>query len=143
MWDWCGWWIKTHCWEREERKKRRNQRVLEIEKLENLDLQQKSKIRWLTDDNENSRFFYSSLKIKNMKCNIHGLMVNGTWITEVEAIKLGTWRFFGDKFRETHTIRPTFSNPNFKKLDPTDNIFMEGDFSIEEIKDAIWNCGSN
>lgn len=62
-------------------------RIIEIEKMVELDLIHKFRIKWISDGAENSRFFHNSIKIKNKQNNLHGLMVNGIWITDVNTIK--------------------------------------------------------
>lgn len=37
---------------------------------------------------------------------------------------------------------PLLLNPNFKQISDIDNLFLEHDFAVEEVKEAIWNCGS-
>lgn len=60
-------------------------------------------------------------------------------MTDAKTIKEEAIRFFSKKFREMRTVRPPFSNPNIKHLSRVDSAFLETDFSIEEIKNAIWN----
>lgn len=69
----------------------RKQKILHLENMAKLDLIQKSHIEWLSDGDENSRFFHNSIKVKNSRKNIHGFMINGSWITDCNAInsKLG------------------------------------------------------
>lgn len=71
-----------------------------------------------------------------------GLMINGQWVTHASSIKLESWRFFKNKFHEQYQIKPQFINHNFKKLDIGDRNFLEEPFELNEIKEAIWNCGS-
>lgn len=70
-----------------EERRLNKQHILDLEKFAKLDLIQKAKIKWVCDEDENSWFFHNYLKIKNRKCNIHGLMINGIWTTDVDAIK--------------------------------------------------------
>ena len=118
-------------------------RILEMEKMAKLDLMQKSRVKWLCDGDENSRFFHCYLKAKNRRSNINGLMVNGNWVTDCAAIKLETWRFFGDKFHETCTSRPPLISDKFRMLSDCDRQFLEAPFDIRGIRESIWNCGGD
>lgn len=73
---------------------------------------------------------------------MNGLMINGNWVTDVECIKEEVCRFFGEKFRENRSIRPSLINQNFERLSDEDRIRLEAPFELEEIKNAIWNCGN-
>ena len=73
---------------------------------------------------------------------MHEIMVNGRWINDVNGIKQETWNFFKDKFHETHSHRPALLNLNIKQISETDKIFLESSFDLDEVKEAIWNCGS-
>lgn len=53
------------------------QKICELERFAKLDLQQKAKIRWVQDGDENTRFFHGTIKSKNRKNRIHGLNING------------------------------------------------------------------
>lgn len=54
-------------------------KLIAMENIRRLDLKQKSKIRWLVDGDENSKFFHGTLKSKSRKNQIHGLQINGNW----------------------------------------------------------------
>lgn len=82
------------------------EKIIELENMAKLDLEQKTKIKWLADGDENTSFFHKSLKSKNRKNNIHGMMVNNLWITDCKTIKQETWKFFSAKFHETCQDRP-------------------------------------
>ena len=78
------------------------------------------------------------MKMKNMKRIIRGLMVNGSWVTGHDDIKIVAWNFFATKFRENLPVLPSFSNPNFMILSDTQKDLLEAPFEINDIKNAIW-----
>lgn len=69
-------------------------------------------------------------------------MVNGRWTSKMQEVKHKTYNFFKNKFSENRHIRPKFTSPYFKKLTMMDAIKLEAPFSLEEVKAAIWACGS-
>lgn len=68
-------------------------------------------------------------------------MVNGVWVTDRDTIKYKAICFFDDKFKEPYVVRPPFHNQNLKGLSSDNNTILENEFTLEEIKDAIWDCG--
>ncbi|KAL7587442.1 hypothetical protein Lser_V15G40495 [Lactuca serriola] len=62
-------------------------KIMELERLKKLDMQQMAKIKWATDGDENTRFFHGTLKQKSRKNRIHGLNINGEWISDPIVIK--------------------------------------------------------
>lgn len=118
------------------------QKILELERFAKIDLQQKAKIKWVTDGDENTRLFHGFLKSKNRKNRIHGLTIDGEWSSDPLAIKSETHKFFANKFREKWPVRPKLISTLFKKLTPDQNHMIESNISLEEIKQAVWNCGS-
>ncbi|KAL4561276.1 hypothetical protein LXL04_033440 [Taraxacum kok-saghyz] len=119
------------------------QNILEMEKMNRLDLEQKARIKWMCDGDENTAFFHSSLKIKNSRNTTHGLMINGSWVTDTESIKEEAVKFFSSKFREPVNSRPAFLNSNIRNISAADSDFLEAPFEVEEIKNAVWSCGSD
>lgn len=69
-------------------------------------------------------------------------MVNGKWTSTVEEVKGEAFRFFKNKFTENRILRPKIISPNFKTLSMMESIKLEAPFSMEEVKDAVWACGS-
>lgn len=68
--------------------KRRNlfQKIVETEKNNAQDLKQKSRINWVVDGDENSKFFHAFFNNNKRKNRINGLLINGEWKTEPDAI---------------------------------------------------------
>lgn len=50
-------------------------------------LKQKSRLKWETDGNTNSRFYLQLIKYKQNKSHIHGIWVNNAWISKPKEIK--------------------------------------------------------
>nr|KAJ0196777.1 hypothetical protein LSAT_V11C700381330 [Lactuca sativa] len=117
-------------------------KIEELERLKTMDLKQKARIKWTIDGDENSKFFHGFINSKNRRNHIHGLTINGCWTTEVNLIKEEVLNFYKAKFSENSAVRPKFINPAFKTLSTMEAIRIEAAFSLEEIKDAVWQCGS-
>lgn len=52
-------------------------KLSELEKMVSMDLRQKLRLNWLTDGDENTKFFHGFVNNRNRKNNINGLLVNG------------------------------------------------------------------
>ena len=93
------------------------QRIAELEKLAVLDLKQKARIRWTIDGDENTRFFHGYVNNKKSKNHIHGLLINGSWSTNVAEIKDEVLSFYQRKFQEKWPCRPKLISSDFRKID--------------------------
>ncbi|GKB01228.1 cysteine-rich receptor-like protein kinase [Tanacetum coccineum] len=50
---------------------------------------------------------------------------------------------YRSKFSEQNCIRPTFTSNLFKQLDITEVLLLDLPFTMQEIKDAVWECGGD
>nr|KAJ0214561.1 hypothetical protein LSAT_V11C400158790 [Lactuca sativa] len=92
---------------------------------------------------ENSALFLV-LIIKNQRIQrIIGIKENGFWISNPATIKEVVVKHYVGRFAESIKPRPKFSSPKFKKLPPHAAKYLEEPFSLDEIKAAIWACGSD
>ncbi|GJU75640.1 putative RNA-directed DNA polymerase, eukaryota, reverse transcriptase zinc-binding domain protein [Tanacetum coccineum] len=124
----------------------RMQLLQEINKLDNfeaLDLIQKAQIKWDIKGDENPKFFHGLINQKRRYQSIKGIMHDGVWITDLIHIKELFLNLFKDKF-QVHDSQVVFP-PLFHStcLCPLDSEYLENHVSLDEIKSAIWNCGSN
>lgn len=119
------------------------QRIGELEKMAALDIKQKARVKWLVDGDENTRFFHGFVNNKIQKNRIYGLNINGEWIADGELIKEELFGFFCNKFKEQWVNRPKLLNSNIRKISSLDSSFLESPFTMEEVKSAVWNCGSD
>ncbi|GJX30864.1 RNA-directed DNA polymerase, eukaryota, reverse transcriptase zinc-binding domain protein [Tanacetum coccineum] len=74
---------------------------------------------------------------------INGLMVDGTWITDPSTIKDALLQFYKVKFQaqDSHIVFPNL--PFSQTLNCRDRDNLERQVTLEEIKEAIWDCGSS
>ncbi|XP_076883004.1 uncharacterized protein LOC143531635 [Bidens hawaiensis] len=91
--------------------------VDEFDLLKMRDMQQKSRVRWAIDGDDNSRFFHGILN-SNLSCNrVHGLYINGDWVTNPTVIKNEVYDFFSKKFSETGILE---ASSGLSKNSPVD-----------------------
>lgn len=118
-------------------------KIMEWERLKALDLKQKARVKWTISGDENSKFFHGYINSKNRRNLLHGLMINGRWSSsDVNEIKAKVFRFYSNKFSENHVSKPKLINLQFKSISTMDAIRVESPISHEEVKAAIWDCGS-
>lgn len=91
---------------------------------------------------ENSSFFHSTIRRKEGKNSIKGLMVEGEWCEDPEKIKNGVFNYFKNVFNEENYKRPSFQNSNFKTLEDSDSEWLERQVSEIEVWEAIKDCGN-
>ncbi|GJS78726.1 hypothetical protein Tco_0728607 [Tanacetum coccineum] len=104
---------------------------------------QKCRVKWAVEGDENTRFFHSLLNRKNANSSIKGMLINGIWEDNPDVIKNAAIEHFSSRFKESDLIRPSFSNNLFRKLSEVDAKFLESGFSLEEVKEAVWNCAGS
>ncbi|KAK1409431.1 hypothetical protein QVD17_35957 [Tagetes erecta] len=117
--------------------------LLELGNHKLKDQWQKSRAKWVTFGDDNSRFFHGLIKSRNTNNRIHGIDVGNRWINNPKLIKREVWRFFSKRFKEDNPRRPSFHCPNLKKLTTAEGERLIAEFSTEEIKRAVWDCGDD
>lgn len=104
---------------------------------------QKSRSKWVKKRDANSKFFHNAVNLQRKRNEIHGLLVNDIWIEQVEAVKDEIFSHFSSQFTEDDDwTRPTLDGIDFKQLSHLEISALTSPFTDEEIKDAIWSCGS-
>nr|GEY26311.1 RNA-directed DNA polymerase, eukaryota [Tanacetum cinerariifolium] len=114
-----------------------------FEKMNSLDLMQKERVKWEVGGDENSKFFHGLIKSRRKSKLIHGIMHEGVWLSDLKDIKEAFLNFYKKKF-SCHDSQVSF--PSFMPthhLNTYDQDLLEAVFSMEEIKTAVWDCGSN
>ncbi|KAJ0753011.1 putative RNA-directed DNA polymerase [Helianthus annuus] len=114
--------------------------LLEADRLKSMDLQQKSRVRWAANGDENTAFFHGVINANTSNNWITGLRINGDWITSPPLIKDFAFNFFSDKFKEPMVVRPSLVCPNLNRISDEEAGCLIQPFSLLEIKNAIWEC---
>nr|GEX60032.1 RNA-directed DNA polymerase, eukaryota, reverse transcriptase zinc-binding domain protein [Tanacetum cinerariifolium] len=119
------------------------QDIDKLENLEALDLIQKAHIKWDIEGDENSKFFHGIINSKKRTQTIACISHDGVWITEPPLIKDVFLNYYKDKF-QAHDSQVIFTPiSNSPILCHHDRDFLESHISLDEVKNAVWECGSN
>ncbi|GJT47181.1 RNA-directed DNA polymerase, eukaryota, reverse transcriptase zinc-binding domain protein [Tanacetum coccineum] len=114
-----------------------------LDRLDSLDLQQKSRIKWDIEGDKNSKFFHGIVNQRRRSNSIHGVMNDCLWTTDPIQVKDTFLNFFKEKF-ELHDSNCDFpSAPSVSTLNENDHLLLEKEVIMEEIKFAVCNCGNN
>ncbi|GJS95051.1 hypothetical protein Tco_0802019 [Tanacetum coccineum] len=114
-----------------------------FDKIQAMDIAQKAKIKWAIEGDENSRYYHGVLNKKRSQLSIRGIMVDGVWTEKPNSVKLKFLQHFRRRF-EKPTGKRAYVDMNFPKSISIDQqMDLECDVSIEELKRAVWECGTD
>ncbi|GJV28970.1 RNA-directed DNA polymerase, eukaryota [Tanacetum coccineum] len=98
---------------------------LEKDKRNNEMKKQKSRVKWVLEGDENSKFFHSCIRSNYRKSNLNGLVVDEVWCDDPGSIKEKAFDFFNSSFRESNNSKPVLVNGNFKTISSEDREELE------------------
>ncbi|GKA00653.1 RNA-directed DNA polymerase, eukaryota [Tanacetum coccineum] len=115
----------------------------DLEKLESLEVAQKAKIKWSIEGDENTKYFHGILNKKRNQLAIRGILVDGVWIESPNMVKDEFLLHFKDRFDKPCSSRLLLDMvfPNRLTSDMRDD--LERNITEEEIKRAVWDCGTD
>ncbi|GJS65136.1 hypothetical protein Tco_0679700, partial [Tanacetum coccineum] len=111
--------------------------------MESIELAQKAKIQWSIESDENSKFIHGIINKKRNNLAIRGITVDGNWIEDPIKVKNEFLAHFKEKFDSPCRNRLLLDMIFPNKLSTDQSFDLERPFSTEEIKGAVWDCGSN
>lgn len=62
---------------------------------------------------------------------------------DLNAVKTVVVQYFNNRFSQNDLVKIKLPNMQMKSLSATDRAWLERKFTKEEIKEAIWDCGSD
>ncbi|GJV80412.1 RNA-directed DNA polymerase, eukaryota [Tanacetum coccineum] len=117
--------------------------IQHLDKIQAMDMAQKAKVKWAIEGDENSRYFHGILNKKRSQSNIRGIMVDGKWQDNPKIVKSEFLLHFRKRFERPSDNR-IFLDMNFPKTISLDQqTELESAVSKEEVKKAVWDCGSD
>nr|GFA99957.1 RNA-directed DNA polymerase, eukaryota, reverse transcriptase zinc-binding domain protein [Tanacetum cinerariifolium] len=107
------------------------------------EIAQKVKINWSIEGNENSKFFHGMLNKKRNQHAISGILSEGNWIEDPNSVKNEILSHFNERFDSPCSSRLILDGEFLNKLSADQNLDLERNVTNEEIKRAMWDCGTN
>ena len=105
-------------------------------------LRQKARTKWIKEGDCNSRYFH---KLMNYNCRnnaVKGVLIEGSRVEEPTRVKEEVCNFFQIRFSEPDYGRPKINGTRFRGIGQQQNEWLVGRFQEDEIKSAVWDCGS-
>ncbi|GKE46558.1 hypothetical protein Tco_1477816 [Tanacetum coccineum] len=115
----------------------------DINARHSLDMAQKAKIRWAIEGDENSKYFHGIINKKRSQLPIQGVLVDGDWINEPTKVKNEFLNHFSNRFSKPTGPSINLGTSMFKQVSFDLNEELESNVTYDEIKRAVWDCGTN
>ena len=103
---------------------------------------QKSRLSWLREGDANSKFFHGIMSARRRSNARLSIPVDGVQIEGVEGVRGAVFNHFKNHFKLNRFSRPGVDDLMFNSLSDEDGAVLTTPFSVEEIKQALWNCDS-
>ncbi|GKB53420.1 hypothetical protein Tco_0904173 [Tanacetum coccineum] len=103
----------------------------------------RAKIQWAIEGDENSKYFHGIINKKRSQLAIRGVLVDGEWIEDPPKVKNEFLEHFSNRFSMPTGQTINLDSHMFQKISIDQNADLESDVSLEEIKKAVWECGTN
>ncbi|GJT03129.1 RNA-directed DNA polymerase, eukaryota [Tanacetum coccineum] len=114
-----------------------------INKTHSFEMAQKAKVNWSIEGDENTSFFHGMLNKKRRQQNIRGIMIDGIWIDNPIRAKDEFFQHFSSRFDKLNARRAHIEMRYLKTITFDQQVDLERDVSNEEIKRAVWDCGTD
>nr|GEX73602.1 RNA-directed DNA polymerase, eukaryota, reverse transcriptase zinc-binding domain protein [Tanacetum cinerariifolium] len=118
-------------------------KLLHIDKLSSVEIAQKAKVKWSIEGDENTSFFHGVINKKHNLLNIRGIMVEGSWVDEPSMVKREFFNHFRNRFDKLGGIRAITHMEYSRRISLDKHSELEGEVSNDEIKRAVWDCGTD
>nr|GEV94704.1 RNA-directed DNA polymerase, eukaryota, reverse transcriptase zinc-binding domain protein [Tanacetum cinerariifolium] len=117
--------------------------LAKLDRIYALDAAQKAKVKWDIEGDKNTSFFHGLLKQRRRLQMVKGIMHDGEWCTNPEHVKRTFLDFYRDKFSASQFVTPNLPQSRYNHLSAEEIEELERPVTIDEIKYAVWQCGSD
>ncbi|GKA96271.1 RNA-directed DNA polymerase, eukaryota [Tanacetum coccineum] len=117
--------------------------LLEVDRKETLDLAQKAKVKWDIEGDENNKYFHEIINKMRRHLAIRGILIDGEWVDNPIQVKQEFYHHFATRFEAPKWSRDEVLDTFPNRLSSNQSRVMEEDVSYDEVKRAIWECGSD
>ncbi|GJW09970.1 RNA-directed DNA polymerase, eukaryota [Tanacetum coccineum] len=114
-----------------------------IDKIHSFKMAQKAKVNWSIEGDENTSFFHGMLNKKRRQQNIRGIIIDEIWIDNPIRVKDEFFQHFSSRFDKPNARRAHIEMRYPKTITCDQQADLERDVSNEEIKRAVWDCGTD
>ncbi|KAH0688906.1 hypothetical protein KY289_016264 [Solanum tuberosum] len=104
-----------------------------IAKYEEISWRQRSRVNWLKQGDNNTKFFHRTANAHKRYNSIDELNVNGEAVKSPEVIKKAIVDFYRELYTETETWRPLGNCRGGQIISEEDNIMLQKEFEDQEI----------
>ena len=104
---------------------------------------QKARVNWSKYGDTNSKFFHSAIRWRRLKNEVKGVVIDSQWCEEPEVVRREAKLLFENRFKATKDYGVTLGSVEFKSLSLEVSRKMISDFTEEEVRDAVWQCGGS
>lgn len=104
---------------------------------------QQSRIRWLKEGDNNSRFFHRCLSRRKRSNFIQGILVGEELVCDVPGIRETVKEHFVNLFDKKPTVRLGLESIAFNRIGDDLNSKLIAPFTMEEIKKTVWDCDND
>lgn len=103
---------------------------------------QKARMQWLQEGDANSKFFHGVMSYRRRRNAINMVNVDGVSVDGVQQIRAAIFAHFSSHFKSLRIDRPSVEGLPFQKLSFREGGQLTKPFSVEEVKQAVWDCDS-
>ncbi|GJW17430.1 RNA-directed DNA polymerase, eukaryota, reverse transcriptase zinc-binding domain protein [Tanacetum coccineum] len=112
-----------------------------IDKVDSMEMAQKTKIKWAIDGDKNSKYYHGVINKKRGRCAVRGVLADGMWVDAPNAVKMEFFEHFKVRFGKPSNCGIKLERDFPNRISSDQNEFLESEVTNKEIKEAVWDCG--
>ncbi|GKA53134.1 RNA-directed DNA polymerase, eukaryota, reverse transcriptase zinc-binding domain protein, partial [Tanacetum coccineum] len=98
---------------------------------------------WAVEGDENSKYYHGVINKKRNNLAIRGVLVDGNWVESPQLVKNEFYTHFKQRFEKPNLSGIQFDREFPNKICSEQAVDLEREVSKEEVKRAVWDCGTD